>query len=198
MLASVDNGTCSIIANGETIATADTEVGVATFKDIPVDTGFALIECEGGEYLDEASGELLTPGLTRAYYNVTSSTFTTSVTPLTEIATQVVEVYDLDPLTQYADILTNVGDAFGMRGFDLSTAIPMDLNIEEADGCAGGRYGVVLAALSQMQVDIEAGSADEVIETSSLWLSPITAYLRVTKFAITIFMQWRTCLIIHV
>lgn len=47
MLASVDNGTCSIIANGETIATADTEVGVATFKDIPVDTGFALIECEG-------------------------------------------------------------------------------------------------------------------------------------------------------
>ncbi len=165
MLASVDNGTCSIIANGETIATADTEVGVATFKDIPVDTGFALIECEGGEYLDEASGELLTPGLTRAYYNVTSSTFTTSVTPLTEIATQVVEVYDLDPLTQYADILTNVGDAFGMRGFDLSTAIPMDLNIEEADGSAGGRYGVVLAALSQMQVDIEADSADEVIET---------------------------------
>ncbi len=171
MLASVDNGTCSIIANGETIATADTEVGVATFKDIPVDTGFALIECEGGEYLDEASGELLTPGLTRAYYNVTSSTFTTSVTPLTEIATQVVEVYDLDPLTQYADILTNVGDAFGMRGFDLSTAIPMDLNIEEADGSAGGRYGVVLAALSQMQVDIEAESAGEVIETLVLGLA---------------------------
>ena len=165
MLASVDAGTCSIIANGKTMATADTEAGVATFPNIPADTGLALIECEGGEYTDEASGELLTPGLTRAYYDVTSSTFATSVTPLTEIATQVVEVYDLDPITQYADILTNVGDAFGMKGFDLSTAIPMDLNIEEADGSAGGRYGVVLAALSQMQLDIEAESADEVIET---------------------------------
>ena len=165
MLASVDNGTCSIIANGETIASADTEVGVARFQDIPADTGFALVECEGGEYLDEASGEIFTPSLTRAYYNVTSSTFSTSVTPLTEIATQVVEVYDLDPITQYSNILTNVGDAFGMKDFDLTTAIPMDLNIEEADGSAGGRYGVVLAALSQMQLDIEADSADEVIET---------------------------------
>lgn len=165
MLASVDKGTCSIYANNETIASAVTETGVATFKDVPADLGFALIECEGGEYKDEATGELFTAGLTRAYYNVTSSTFSTSVTPLTEIATQVVDVYDLDPISQYSGILTNVAYAFGMNDFDLTTAIPMDLNIEEADGTAGGRYGVVLAALSQMQVDIEAASADEVIET---------------------------------
>lgn len=165
MLASVDKGTCSIYANNKTIASAVTESGVATFKDIPTDLGFALIECEGGEYKDEATGEQLTAGLTRGYYNVTSSTFSTSVTPLTEIATQVVEVYDLDPISQYSGVLTNVADAFGMRGFDLTTAIPMDLNIEEADGTAGGRYGVVLAALSQMQTDIEADSAAEVIET---------------------------------
>ena len=165
MLSSVDEGTCSIYANNETIASAVTETGVATFKDIPADLGFALIECEGGEYKDEATGELFTAGLTRAYYNVTSSTFSTSVTPLTEIATQVVEVYDLDPISQYSGVLTNVANAFGMNGFDLTSAIPMDLNIEEADGTAGGRYGVVLAALSQMQQDIEAESADEVIET---------------------------------
>ena len=165
MLAAVDQGTCSIFANNETIASAITEAGVATFQDIPADLGFALIECEGGEYEDEASGELLTPGLTRAYFDVSSSTFSTSVTPLTEIATQVVEVYELDPVTQYAGVLTNVADAFGMNGFDLTTAIPMNLNIEEADGSAGGRYGVVLAAISQMQLDRELQSAEEVIET---------------------------------
>ena len=165
MLSSVDQGTCSIIANNKTIASAVTQSGVATFQDIPADLGLALLECEGGEYEDEATGELLTPGLTRAYFNVNSSTFSTSVTPLTEIATQVVEIYDLDPETQYGGILTNVADAFGMKGFDLTTAIPMNLNIEEADGSAGGRYGVVLAAISQMQLNLEARSAAEVIKT---------------------------------
>lgn len=164
ILASVDQGTCSIYANNEVIATSVTEAGVATFNNIPSDLGFALIECEGGEYQDEATGEMLTPGLTRAYYDVTSSTFSTSVTPLTEIAIQIIEYYDLEAITEYTNILSNVGDAFGMKGFDLTTAIPMDLNIEEADGTAGGRYGVVLAALSQMQYDIDAEDAAEVID----------------------------------
>ena len=81
-LAPVDNGTCTIYNGSDSVASTETTSGVATFQDIPASLGMVLIECEGGQYEDEASGEQLTAGRTRSYFDVTSSTFTASITPL--------------------------------------------------------------------------------------------------------------------
>lgn len=168
VLASVDGGSCTIYDAATGInplaGPEKTSLGVATFKDLPSDTGMVLVECSGGAYKDEATGTSLTPGTLRSYTNITSSEFNATVTPLTEMATRIVQANDHDPATDYSKVLANVADAFGLKGFNLATAVPTDLNLKEADGSAGGRYGVVLAAFSQLQLDINAGNADKTID----------------------------------
>ncbi|MCI2285781.1 hypothetical protein L3081_23375 [Colwellia sp. MSW7] len=123
-----------------------------------------VVQCSGGTYVDEATGETMTPGTLRSYVNISSSEFTATVTPLTEIAARLVDYYDLTP-DDYAQISENVAYSFGLKDVDISTVVPLDLNVDYMDGTERGNYGLVLAALSQLQNDYEAGTtADEVIE----------------------------------
>ena len=74
-----------------------------------------LIECEGRPYINEASGVELTMGFMRSYFEVTSSTFNASGTPLTEITTGVRKKYDRDPASFPAEISINLGHAFVLK-----------------------------------------------------------------------------------
>ena len=140
-----------------------TDNGVGIFKDVPADTGLVVVECSGGSYEDEATGDILTPDVLRSYINVTTSEFSVTVSPLTEVAARVVQYYDLSP-EDYAAVLENVAYSFGLQGVDLATVVPLDLNVDEADGTDSGNYGLVLAALSQMQLDYEVDNADYIME----------------------------------
>lgn len=167
VLAPVDSGTCSLLdpySNMSTIAgPSETNAGVAIFEDVPSDTGLAVIECSGGTYEDEATGEVLTAGTLRSYVTVTSSEFSATVSPLTEVAARVVDYYDLAP-EDYADILANVAKSFGLAGIDLTAVVPQNINADTMDGSERGNYGLVLAALSQLQEDYGVDNAEFVIE----------------------------------
>lgn len=168
ILASVDGGECSLhdpYNNMTKIAgPVSTTEGVGIFEDIEPTTGLTLVECSGGSYVDEATGETMTPGTLRSYIDITTSEFTATVTPLTEIAARLVDNYDLSP-EDFAKISENVAFSFGLKDVNLATVVPLDLNVDYMDGTERGNYGLVLAALSQLQDDYEAGTtADEVIE----------------------------------
>ena len=166
ILASVEGGACSLhdpYSNMAKLAgPVSTSAGVGIFKDINPETGLVVVECSGGTYEDEATGESMTPGVFRSYINITTSEFTATVTPLTEIATRIVEGFELTP-EEYAPILENVAYSFGLKGVDLATVVPLDLNVDEMDGSERGNYGLVLAALSQLQNDYEVGTDAEAI-----------------------------------
>ena len=167
VLAPVDGGSCLLLdpySNMATIAgPADTASGIAQFQDVASDTGLVLIECTGGTYEDEATGLSMTPDTLRAYINVTSSEFNATVSPLTEVAARVVDYYDLSP-EDYPAVLANIARSFGLEGVDLTSTTPLDTNVEVMDGSDSGNYGLVLAALSQLQQDYGVDDAEFVIE----------------------------------
>jgi hypothetical protein len=169
--APVDGGSCDLFyfdADGATSSAfgpVDTIAGVATFQNVPPDLGLVLLSCSGGSYVDEATGDSMVPPVTRNFVNITSSNFTVTASPLTELATRIAFADQIEPAEIYEGILAGVATAFGMGDFDIGTTTPMNLNVEEADGSANGRYGVVLAALSQMQLDIGAADAGELLDT---------------------------------
>lgn len=167
ILASVEGGSCSLhdpYNNMTKIAgPVTTTEGVGIFEDIDPTTGLTLVECSGGTYVDEATGETMTPGTLRSYIDITTSEFTATVTPLTEIAARLVDNYDLTP-EDFAKLSENVAYSFGLKDVNLATVVPLDLNVDYMDGTERGNYGLVLAALSQLQYDYEAGTtADDVI-----------------------------------
>ena len=97
VLGPVVNGECSILdkdANTVVLAgPAQTRPnGNAKFNGIPEGTEWVLIECSGGQYLDESTGELKDAIPLRTFANIsTSKKFSVAVTPLTELATRTVE-----------------------------------------------------------------------------------------------------------
>jgi len=168
VLARVDNGSCSLF-DAETgidliAGPATTEKGVATFSETPAPIGTFLLECAGGRYIDEATGYVFTGERLRTYVDITEESMVFAATPLTELAVRIVEDNDELLVDDYSRILGNVAVAFGMEEFNLATSVPMDLNVEEADGSAGGRYAVVLAGLSQLQLDTESNYIEDILQ----------------------------------
>lgn len=175
VLARVDGGSCSLF-DAETgidlvAGPATTDKGVATFSETPAPLGSFLLECAGGRYIDEATGYYFTGELLRSYVNITADSMVVTATPLTELAARIVEDNDELTVADYPSILANVAVSFGMEEFDLSTSVPMDLNVEEADGSAGGRYAVVLAGLSQLQLDTEVGNLEDLLQLLQVGLA---------------------------
>lgn len=166
VLAPVEGGSCSVLDPGANMAVLAgpvvTSQGRGVFEDVPANAGLVVLECSGGSYVDEATGDTMTPGSLRAYVNVTSSEFTATVSPLTEITARLLDYYELTP-QDYASVLTNVAFSFGLKDIDPSAVTPLDISLAELDGTASGNYGLVLAALSQMQVDQQSDSADDIM-----------------------------------
>jgi hypothetical protein len=110
-------------------------------------TGTALIECSGGSYTDEATGTTITPApAMNAVVNMAPGG-NYVISPLTQLAYSMAGSNLQDAIdTHNAD----VADQFGLDGVDITSQVPTDLNTTAAGNDAAGKYGLVLAAISQM------------------------------------------------
>ena len=169
----VDSALCEIsavdasgVAASTPLASGTTSNGSASFGDgnlIPID-GTALISCTGGTYVDEATGLVLDAPATRAVVNVDANeTFT--VTPLTEIATQLAAaVNDLN--TAISTYNGAVSINFGVFG-DITEIAPTNLATTAASNDEAGRYATALALISQLDANDAGASAADIITSLS-------------------------------
>lgn len=163
-------------AKSTSIANGATTNGAVNFGSDIEYQGSAIIECIGGSYTDEATGSTFTAPLMRAVVNIAGNgSFV--VSPLTEIATQLAEAEGNlnSALTSHNTIVAN---EFGLDS-DITTTLPLDLNTIAAVNTASGRYGTLLALISQINEndvrslseileDLAADLADENLSNASL------------------------------
>ena len=135
---------------GEEIAQAQSNEGLVEFGDVTAFSGVALVECDGGTYVDEATGNTLSAPMIRAVVDVTGNA-RFSVTPLTEMAVQRAMTAG-DLASAIATHNQNVADAFGLD-FDLTLTTPIDASTAGTDVDPAGRYGIALALISQLHAD---------------------------------------------
>lgn len=171
-LAPVDGGECVLTdpSDSESILAGpfSTTDGVATFAGLQDPPGRVQVICQGGIYEDEATANAYNADVTRAFATIDALPFSVSVTPLTEIAVRVAEVFSLDPDQSYDALVRNVALSLGMGAVDVTNITPHNLNVLEADGTLEGRYSVVLAALSQLQFDAFGEDLDGLDQTLEL------------------------------
>lgn len=180
----VTGATCELFeltaagAKSDLVTSGNTTNGVVSFGSDIEYQGSAVIECIGGSYTDEATGATLTAPLMRAVVDLDGNgSFV--VSPLTEIAAQLAETGgDLGmALTTHN---SGVASALGLDA-DITELVPLDLNNIAAVNTASGRYGTVLALISQLNANDASGSLSDVLdelagdlEDSSLSVATLT------------------------
>lgn len=165
VLAPVNQGDCTLRTTAGTIVAGPVKSinGVANFPTFNTSETLLQAVCTGGTYTDEATGANLTAPTLRNFVVVSANNFSVVVSPLTEIATRLLGTRD--PLTNFSAVAASVASAFGLTGIDITKVIPTDLNTAAAPtGSAAGRYGIVLAALSQMQSFSAGATAQTIID----------------------------------
>ena len=163
----VDGALCEItavdsagVAGSTALASGTTSGGIAGFGEfVPVD-GTALISCNGGTYVDEATGTVLDAPPTRAIVNVAGDAEFT-VSPLTELATLLAAATG-DLNTAIATYNAAIGVNFGVAG-DITVIAPTDLATTAAANDDAGRYATALALISQLDANDAAASAADIV-----------------------------------
>lgn len=162
----VTGATCELFevtaagAKSTSVASGTTTDGVVSFGTDIEYQGTGLIECLGGNYTDEATGSTFAAPLMRAVVDIDGNgSFV--ISPLTEIATQLAEAEgDLDnALTTHN---SNVASEFGLDS-DITELVPLDLNEVAAVNTASGRYGTILALISQINEN-DARDLSDILE----------------------------------
>ncbi len=134
------------IANGSGDTTS---TGSMDLSNIVLSAGLITMTCTGGTYTDKATGVVTNaPDLRAAKIYSGTGSFTLIASPLSEIAYQLADAGTLanDITTKNTDTAT----AFGLTGIDFTETIPTDLNTTTAANDDAGKFGTVLAAISQM------------------------------------------------
>ncbi len=144
------SGVAIAIGSGDTTST-----GSINLSNVVLSAGLISMECVGGTYTDEATGVSTSAPTIRAatIYSGTGE-FTLIASPLSEIAYQLADTGGGDRATIAAAIgtkNTQTATAFGISGVDFTTTIPTDLNTTIAVDDDAGKFGTVLASISQMQ-----------------------------------------------
>jgi hypothetical protein len=123
--------------------------GTIDISSVTLPVGLISMTCVGGSYTDEATGVLVNPAPTLRSGVIYSGTgdLVLVVSPLSEIAYQLAAGDLAGTITAQN---TAVATAFGMNGVDVATTIPTDLNNTLAANDYPGKFGTVLAAISQM------------------------------------------------
>jgi len=150
--APVDNATCTLYkTNGVSIAQPSvSNRGQVQFNDL-IHTGAAYMECVGGNYVDDATGNTidLTNVTMRSVSNITDTVDNSIVvTPLTEIA--FLRANEDGDLGDYEASLTDVADEFGLDGINLGETRPAVLDLITGSTSDEDRYGIALVAISQI------------------------------------------------
>ncbi len=167
----VDGALCEIfpvdssgVAASTALGSGTTISGLASLGElVPID-GAALISCNGGTYVDEATGLVLDAPVTRAVVNVDSNAIFT-VSPLTEIATQFAEAAG-DLNTAISTYNAAIGASFGISG-DITEIEPTNLETTAATNGDAGRYATSLALISQVNANDPAASSADIINNFS-------------------------------
>ncbi|PIQ52983.1 MAG: hypothetical protein COW02_07775 [Comamonadaceae bacterium CG12_big_fil_rev_8_21_14_0_65_59_15] len=156
VLAPVEGGNCTLTdGNGQTLAGPVTTRSGFASVNVATRTGMALLICTGGNYVDEASGATM-PGVTlRSYVDLERNYGVVVATPLTEVAFQLLN--GRDPATFWPKVSAEVAASFGLEGIDLVSRVPDDIGGSALVDSASGRYGAMLATLSQMRLDAFSG-----------------------------------------
>lgn len=142
------------------VAEGITANGVVNFGSAIEYQGTGIIECVGGSYTDEATGDNLEAPLMRAIVDIDGDA-SFVISPLTEIATRLAEASGnlTNALTIYN---SEVAGVFGLD-LDITEVMPLDLNTIAAVNTNSGRYGTVLALISQINEN-DAGSLSDILE----------------------------------
>jgi hypothetical protein len=121
------------------------------------------INGDAGDYLDEATGEILSLGSQSIRAMATTDNAEVSVTPLTELATVLAGVTDDNTVTE-EQVTTNdqVEELFGVTDILGDVVTIVDDEFDTGDGTSDAEaYGAVLALLSG--VDYVSGGVEETI-----------------------------------
>jgi hypothetical protein len=150
--AATSGATCTLynasgvaIANGSGLTGLD---GTVTLSNVVMPTGLVYSKCTGGQYTDEATGYITSaPDLRAAMiYSGTGNVIIVS-SPLSEIAYQLASTNLASTITtKNAEVAT----AFGLNSVDIISTIPTDINTTAAANDDAGKFGTVLAGISQM------------------------------------------------
>jgi hypothetical protein len=145
-------------SKGDTLGTATTGQDGSYSVNIGSYTGDVLVELSGGTYTDEATGGNLTNGLLHAALMGVSGNVSVAVTPLTEIAWQLVS-----PTLNIDQANSLVGD---MVGLNIINTLPTD--VTKSGSVSGAtadqvNYGLMLATISQYINDGKAADLSAAI-----------------------------------
>lgn len=149
------NDTGNLITPAQAVATSSA-TGAIAFSNVHFE-GLGLIECSGGTYSDESTGNSMSAPDLRAVVNVVEGDADNAapsyvVSPLTEMAVQAASAN----LNEFADQAAAINARFGIR-FDTTEVLPTAVGIVPLGSDADAdRYGSVLALLSQLDADDSA------------------------------------------
>ena len=151
--APTEGATCTLYnSSGVALGTASTgsngQVNLVGVMNIPA--GLVTMACGGGTYTDEATGVAGTAAPT-----VRAATIYSGTGPLTLLASPLSEIaYQLANTNTSAGAIdtqnTAVATAFGISGVDIVSTTPTDINTTAAANDDAGKFGTILAAVSQM------------------------------------------------
>jgi hypothetical protein len=137
----------------ESIAGGISHAGEISFGNVTY-TGNVLIECIGGTYLDEATGSVFEAPLMRSVVSISESASFT-VSPITEIATQLAESKG-DLTLALSQFNQELASAFGLVG-NITELIPTDLLRGSASNDQEGHYAAALTLISQLDANQKNG-----------------------------------------
>ncbi|MCA9504527.1 MAG: PQQ-binding-like beta-propeller repeat protein [Myxococcota bacterium] len=173
----VEGATCSLLDDADALVgrAVETDVRGRAVLSIPAkQTGRVTVRCEGGSYLDEATGVRISataPALRmRSRVEIDARTASSIVvSPFTELAFRMADA-DGDP-DDFEAFLAQVASALGLAGIDLARTIPVDLIgtplADPASPTDAEAYGVALAGFSQTihTANADPGQAPGEIDT---------------------------------
>ena len=166
-------GATCILYNASGVAITDgsgvtTSTGSINLASVNVSAGLVRMTCTGGTYTDEATGVAANaPTVHAATIYSGTGDLTLIASPLSEIAYQLA-IADLAGTIVAKNTLT--ATAFGLTGIDIIGTTPTDLNNVVAANDNQGKFGTVLAAVSQMGENSAAdtGQTPTIAETNAL------------------------------
>ncbi len=153
--APTEGATCTLYnSSGVALGTASTgsngQVNLVGVMNIPA--GLVTMACRGGTYTDEATGVAGTAAPTVRAATIYSGTgpLTLLASPLSEIAYQLANTNTNTSAGAIDTQNTAVATAFGISGVDIVSTTPTDINTTAAANDDAGKFGTILAAVSQM------------------------------------------------
>ncbi len=142
---------------GSSLGLAENSVdGLVEFENPVTYTGTVLIECRGGTYMDEATGNSLNAPNTRAVANLNGNK-SFVVSPLTELAVQLAEA-EGSLETALTTFNSQIAELFGIDG-DITEILPVDSLADIGGPEAPGQYLLALTLVSQMHANADSSLA---------------------------------------